>query len=246
MLKKTAFLLLLASFLCSCYYLDKKFEYPFKVVDISLAQNQPPIEEYTLADLSGIVFGVRKMAADIAWIQLLQYYGGKEESEEKHAQECKEHDHEHCADGVNYGKGRYKVLQKHTQRIVRLDPFFTYAYIYGGACLAWNLDRPDEGIAVFNEGIKNVPNQWQLYLYKMAIIYKKLDKYNQMVGELEKALKQPDCPVMVKAILANIYRKNENYIRALQIWVEIYDANESEYHEKSEKEIQELRAMTGL
>ncbi|MBU0952017.1 MAG: hypothetical protein KKH91_04225 [Elusimicrobia bacterium] len=244
MVKKTALLIfILALAVSSGLYLDKTFKYPFDVVNFSLPQNQPPVDQYALFDLSGIVFGVRKMASDIAWIQVLQYYGGDEE-EAKHKHD--EDDHEHCTDGVTHGNGEYYDLQKLTQRVVRLDPYFYYAYIYGGACLAWNLNRPDEGIALFDEGIKNAPNYWQFTIFKMAIVYKKLDKYQDMVGKLDEALKYPDCPIMVKAMLANIYKKNGNYVRALQIWVGIYDLGQTDYRLRSEQEITALRTMTGL
>ncbi|OGS27960.1 MAG: hypothetical protein A2297_08140 [Elusimicrobia bacterium RIFOXYB2_FULL_48_7] len=247
-MKKTAiFAVLFLALAASSLYLDRNFKYPFDTVNFSLAENQPPLGKYAMFDLSGIVFGVRKMASDIAWIQVLQYYGGsEEEAKHKHDKECKEHDHEHCMDGVTYGSGSYFDLQKLIQRVVRLDPYFYYAYMYGGACLTWNLNRPDEGIAVFDEGIKNAPNYWQFTIYKMAIVYKKLDKYEDMVGKLEEALKYPDCPIMVKAMLANIYKKKGNYVRALKLWLEIYDLGQTDYRERSEEEITELRKMTGL
>ncbi|MFH1667334.1 MAG: hypothetical protein ABIA17_07235 [Elusimicrobiota bacterium] len=67
-----------------------------------------------------------------------------------------------------------------------------------------------------------------------------------MVGKLDEALKYPDCPIMVKAMLANIYKKNGNYVRALQIWVGIYDLGQTDYRLRSEQEITALRTMTGL
>ncbi|OGS18961.1 MAG: hypothetical protein A3J83_00970 [Elusimicrobia bacterium RIFOXYA2_FULL_40_6] len=248
MLKKSfLFIFVLAIAISSSIYLDKNFKYPFDVVNFSQPQNQPPVDQYALFDLSGVVFGVRKMAADIAWIQVLQYYGGDEEdAKHKHDEECKEHDHERCTDGVTYGSGEYSDLKNLTRRVMLLDPYFHYACVYGGACLAWNLNRPDEGIALLDEGIRNVPDYWQFTIYKMAIIYKKLDKYQDMVGKLEEALKHPDCPIMVKAMLANLHKKNGNYVRALQIWVGIYDLGQTDYRARSEQEIAVLRTMTGL
>lgn len=240
MQKPVIFAVLILSLAASAFYLDRNFKYPFDVVNFSLAQNQPPLDQYAMFDLSSVVFGVRKMASDIAWIQLLQYYGGMDDEKESGVESEREFN------GVTFGNGRYQLLQKLTQRVVRLDPYFYSSYMYGGACLAWNLDRPDEGIAVFDEGIKNAPNYWQFTIYKMAIIYKKLDRYEDMVGKLEEALKYKDCPIMVKAMLANIYKKKGNYIRALQLWVEIYDLGPTDYQIRAGEEITKLRVMTGM
>ena len=229
--------------LISQTYLSEKFVFPFKDADITLPENKLPLEKYLLLDLTGIVFGMRKLASDIAWIRVLQYYGSSEE-------ECDEgetehgHSHEHCHHGADYGRGKYYDLLKLCQRVVRLDPYFNYAYLYGGASLAWNLNRTDEGLLLLEEGRKRNPEYWQFYLYIGAIVYKKQAQYEKMVQLLERALAQPDCPLTVKAILANIYSKAGNYRRALEIWREIYESGESEYYEYSQKQINKLQTKT--
>lgn len=237
---KKLLILLLGVFFTTQLYLEKNFVYPFSKVDISKPENKLPIEKYWLLDLTGIVFGVRRLSSDIAWIQVLQYYGTPEEETEV----CN-HNHEHkdchCHNGFNFGEGKYYDLLKLCQRTVRLDPYFYYAYLYGCASLTWNLNRDNEGIKLLDEGIKNCPKYWQFYLYKMAIIYKKLYRYKEMVNLLEKVVKEPDCPLMVKAILANIYKKSGEYKKALELWIEIYNFGISEYYQTAEKQIAEIK-----
>jgi len=205
-----------------------------------------PVEKYVLLDITGIVFGIRKFVSDIAWIQLLQYYGSSEDT-----QEFNEHNHLHCEHGRNYGGGKYYDLLKLTQRIIRLDPYFIYAYLYSSASLTWNLNRPEEGLSLLKEGISNKllqrnPEYWQLHLYTSAIIYKMTDKYYRMIDILEKAVKQKNCPVMVKAILANIYKKTNNYIKSLNLWIEIYESNNPDYRNYAEKQINLLKEKIKL
>jgi len=240
-----AFFLVL--YLATYLYLEKNFVYPFNIVDISKPENKLPVEKYLLLDLTGIVFGVRRISSDIAWIQVLQYYGTPEEEFEKsvhnHEYEDEHHHHERCHHGPNFGGGKYYDLLKLCQRTVRLDPYFYYAYIYGSASLAWNLNRDDEGIKLLDEGIKNCPKYWQFYIYKMAIIYKKLDKYKNMVYLLEKVVKEQNCPLMVKAILANIYKKAGEYQKSLQLWSEIYKSGMSEYYFFAKEQISEIKKI---
>jgi len=242
-MKWSTYFLLIFSFcinLGTYLYLEKNFVYPFKIVDISKPENKLPVEKYILLDLTGIVFGVRRISSDIAWIQVLQYYGSPEDENEEYNHEHKEG---HCHHGINFGGGKYYDLLKLCQRTIRLDPYFYYAYLYGSASLAWNLNRDDEGIKLLDEGIKNCPKYWQFYLYKMAIIYKKLDKYKEMVHLLEKVIKEQNCPLMVKAILANIYKRLGEYQKSLELWTEIYNLGMSEYYFFAKEQIAEIKNL---
>ncbi len=249
---KRLFFISLVVFFITQLYLQKNFIYPFNVVDISKQENKLPVEKYLLLDLTGIVFGVRRLWSDIAWIQALQYYGTPEEDEEHEPGHKNEHEHKHgkmfhhCHHGPGFGGGKYYDLLKLCQRTVRLDPYFHYAYLYGSASLAWNLNRDDEGIKLLDEGIKNCPTYWQFYIYKMAIIYKKLDKYKDMVRMLEKVVKLHNCPLMVKVILANIYKKAGEYKKALKLWTEIYNFGISEYYSTAERQIAEIKKKIAI
>ncbi|MDI6642223.1 MAG: hypothetical protein QME68_07950 [Elusimicrobiota bacterium] len=244
MLLKSTILISVIALFGLIFIVEKEFQFPFDSVNITQKENSLPVEKYLLVDLTGIVFGIRRLAADIAWIQVLQYYGTPEE-------ECS-HEHEHSADTCPYhskfyGKGKYYDLLKLCLRVIRLDPYFHYAYLYGSASLTWNLERPDEGLLLLDEGIKRYPKNrhdyWQLYLYKMAIIYKKAEKYKDMVLSLEKAVNEKNCPLMVKAILANIYKRFGNYHRAIVLWQEIYNYGMSDYSKFAEKQIRELQKL---
>lgn len=250
-----ALIIFLAVTVLSQLRIEKSFSYPYSL-------KPAPLEKYALLDLTSVLFGVRKLGADIAWIQLLQYYGTPEgnftEEEkwqmygpfdpntEKHGEQegaTGHEEHEHSGYGPQgkfYGSGQYFEFLKLSQRVIRLDPYLEYVYLFSSASLAWNLERPDEGIQLLDEGIANMPNSWKLYLYKQAIIYKKADRYAEMVSSLEKAIEQPDCPDMVKSILANIYKKQGNYRRAAEIWMKILENPNSSYYNYAKQQIENL------
>ncbi len=262
-------LVLLSVLVLSAAVNSALFTYPYPSLKIS------PENKFAAIDMSAVLFGARRLAADIAWIELLQYYGSPEqpldketefkiswdmtrylfglplekEGEHKTGSEEEEHYHPDITGGI------YKGVYSYCQRVTELDPFFSYAYLYGAGALAWNLNRPDEAMKLLESGISSVEKFspditrdvhkpfWQYHLYISAIIYSKSGKFNEMTVLLETAVKQPQCPNMVKAILANIYQKNGNPVRSLKLWLEIYDSKDPTYINKSLSKILELRAI---
>lgn len=207
------------------------FNYPpfTEILNISVSKKT----SYGLLDLSGIIFGMRRMAANIAWIQLLQYYGTPEV---KH-----EHTENGCSFGEDYGGGKYYDLLSLTQRVIRLDPYFYYTYLYSAGALAWNLNRPEEGIILLQEGIRNDPKYWRFRLYLGAVIYQQLGKFEKMLFLLEETKKYPDCPNLVKVILSNIYEKQGRYFDSLKIWLEVLESKDEFYRFRAEKKVLDLK-----
>jgi len=247
------------------------FSYPYPQARVS------PVERFAAVDMGGILFGARRLAADIAWIELLQYYGSPEEPLDRETEFKvswdmarylmgisgeKEESHKPGAEEEHYHfditGGEYSGLYTRCLRVARLDPFFSHVYLYGAGALAWNQNRPDEAIKLLEDGISSIEKYspsiskdihqpfWQYHLYLSAIIYSKSGKYNEMTALLETAVRQPECPNMVKAILANIYQKNGKPRDALRLWIEIYDSKDPTYLNRSLSKISELRALAGL
>jgi len=230
--------------------------------------------------MSGVLLGARRLAADIAWVQLLQYYGSSEtpidqeteftlswdmtkflfgiplEKEEAHKPGTPEKEHHHYHADIEGGV--YARLYSDCLRVAELDPFFSYVYLYGAGALAWNLNRPDEALKLLGAGIEDIelfnPHItkdlhhpfWQYNLYISAIVYSKTGKYEEMTALLETAIKQPGCPNMMKAILANIYQKSGQTAKSLKLWLEIYGSQDPTYTGKSQQKITELKIILGL
>lgn len=205
-----------------------------------------PLENFFILDSLGIVLGLRKLVSDIAWIQLLQYYGGEppEENHDCHHESCYEH-------MTKIQPGKYKQLINYCRRVTRLDPLYSLVYFYGVGALAWNLERPDEALEYLNEGLQNLefqktePNTdyWELVKYQQAIYYKLGGKYKEMLNQLRLIVDGGKAPNMVKAILANLYKKFGYYDEAIQIWEQLLASGDPEYTERAKQQIKKLKQM---
>jgi hypothetical protein len=249
------------------------FVYPYGRVKPS------PVPKYTVMDLTGVMAGLRRLGADIAWVQLLQYYGTQETPLDKdteyqvsvdmvkHLLGKNDFEKELCLDNnctnknhyhPNLEGGVYPELYRYCQRVIQLDPFFNFAYLYGAATLGWNLNRPDEALELLKTGIANMESYrsditkdvhqpyWQLHLYLGALSYAKTGEFDKMRGLLETAAVQPECPNMVKVLLANIYQKEAKFMPSLKLWLEVYDSGDLSYRQRSSEKINELGKLVNL
>jgi len=200
--------------------------------------SRPLGSEGGFRDFGGLLLGLRRLTADIAWLSVLQYYGSHEAAGH-------EEDHE---SRQAFGAGRYAALKDMVMRTVRLDPHFHFAYLYGAGSLAFNLDRYDEALELLQDGIQRNPNYWKFRLYVAAIVWKKKGEYDNMIPLLEEAIAYPDCPTLVKSSLANIHKARKNYARALQIWLNVLETEHSDavYRQQAEDQIGQLRGLLGL
>jgi tetratricopeptide (TPR) repeat protein len=216
-----------------------------------------PDQKYLIMDSNSVTLGLRRLIADIAWIQLLQYYGSNEKETEEPAggpaanHKCDAHGHCDYGDSASFGTGKYYDFLKLSQRIVRSDPYFFYPYLYSSASLAWNMDRPEQALALLKEGIDNPklhdqPQYWQLSLYSSAILFKMSNRVGDMVFILDQAVKQPGCPMILKWILANIYKKNKDYVKAINLFLEISNSDDSMYKDYAEKQILSIKNQSGI
>jgi len=226
MTKKLAGVLLAVTILLSASVLALRqtFAYPLTPMRFVI------LPQYAMVDMACTVLGVRRVGADLAWIQLLQYYGNSEND-----------------------MGQYKDFLQYCWRVVYFDPFASYAYLTGSAGLAWNMNRPEEALQLLQYGIKvtdeygaNMTSDarqpfWQYHLYISAIIYKQKGDFGNMIQMLVKAAQQPNCPNMLKAVLANILESIKDYQGALHLWYEVYATRDPMYLERSEQKIIQLR-----
>jgi hypothetical protein len=189
----------------------------------------PPFEQLILRrsglqDVSLITAGFRCLAADLAWIELLQYVGG----------------------GFLPGEDTtraYAELKPMTLRVTRIDPYFRHAYLYSGSMLAFfrNINRPQEALDVLFEGMRKNPTYWPLRTTAAAIGFMKKDQFDRMAQELEASIQHPECPSLVKSILANGYKAHGRTADALRVWkIMLNDPNDELYHAKAEQEIKLL------
>lgn len=241
---KTFFVLLLIAILFLSVKIDSSLRFPFPPLNQLIWDSAEEFKDKTslekpfgseggFRDLSFLLLGMRKLAADIAWISVLQYFGSRE-----FAGESDEDVHPpHHLEG-----GNYPALKKMVLRVMRLDPSLHYVTFYGAGAFGWLLNRPEEAMEILQEAIHYNPTQWRFRYYVGALLYKEKGEFSEMIKLLEEAIQFPDCPTMMKSILANIYKERKNYRRSLEIWLAVYENEKTEpwYKMQAEKQIKDL------
>jgi hypothetical protein len=187
-----------------------------------------PSTPYSLQDAALVSAGLRAAAADLAWVQLLQYSaGGLAEMEDAP------------------GKA-FEHIEPLTLRVVRLDPSFHRAYLYGAGVLGWfqNVSRPDDAVALLEEGMRNDPGEPLYSQYIAALAFQKKGDTAKMLPILENAAADPRSPIVMKDILANIYKKSGRYAESLALWKEMLDnPNDEREWPRARVEIADLRRL---
>jgi tetratricopeptide (TPR) repeat protein len=206
------------------------------VADIPLrggAAGFPPLGElpstpFSTQDAALASAGLRAAAADIAWIQLLDYGGGG-------------------LPAVQDPPGRpYYFIKDLTLRVVRLDPRFHRAYLYGAGILGWSrgMERPTEAAELLQEGLRRDPGEKLFTLYLAALAFQKKGDTDRMIGVLESTLDDPGAPLTMRPILANIYKSKGEYRKALALWELILDDERMrDDHPRAVSQIADLKAL---
>ncbi|MGQ0645788.1 MAG: tetratricopeptide repeat protein [Elusimicrobiota bacterium] len=214
---------------------------------------RPVLEEHALMDVSLVLAGLRRFGGDLAFIQMLQYYSSAQVHDEGPDGHEKKEYHlnlgsEAAADLHPHVRlDNYPRLFSHFTRIVSLDPYFQYAYLFGGGALAFNLNRNDEAVALLEKGMQMDPANWQLRLYAGAVAFRKADQMEKVIALLEDAIQHPDCPSMVENILANIYRKRGDIRRAAEVYLHMLETSRDEsYRSTARQKLKELQDKHGL
>lgn len=183
------------------------------------------LRDFELQDFSFVAAGFRRLAADAAWVQMLLYLGGVLPEDNS---------------GKDFGR-----LHDLTLRVARLDPYFHRPYVFGAGLLAWGrtTGRYDEALDILRDGLRFSPDYWPFYANIAAIGYKQRGEFSKMSGELQKAASHPECPVLIKSILANSYKAQGRYREALAVWLAVLDnPREQADHARARREAEWLAA----
>lgn len=86
-----------------------------------------------------LAFGWTELAADLVWLQALQYYGKHRASDR-----------------------RYPYLQTLFETLTDLDPRFVNAYIFGALTLAEDQHQPEAALRLLEKGMRENPKSWWL------------------------------------------------------------------------------------
>lgn len=183
--------------------------------------------------------GMRRLAADLSFIRLLMYYGTPEEREED------DHAHPH---GVahQWGSGHYPDMLPLATRIIELDPAFTFVPVYAAGALAFNLDRPDEAMSMLTRASGLLPPddpvQWKYRVLVAGIGFHKKGDAERVLAEVSPILGDPNCPTLIKNMMAFLNRRLGRRDEAVRLYREILRSKDASYRHIAERALKELGA----
>lgn len=186
------------------------------------------VTEHYAQDLGAVLLGSRRVAADVAYIQLLQYYGTPEIDAEGQKDD---HDHEQ---GIE--EGEYPRLKELALRYLRLDPFFNIAVLEMAGALAFNQRRISEGTDYLREAIRRDSSFYRYHVYLTAILYKEKGEDESLMRTLEEAAAYPDCPALFRLVLGNLFKKHGLHEKAALIYRQVMDTAPQEHERKDAAE----------
>jgi hypothetical protein len=160
---------------------------------------------------SFVLLGARRLAADLGLVDLFLYYGAAEDLPSTH--------------GGHGQNTSYSDLKARALSILDLDPSFIYPALYASGTLTFNLDRPQDGLEVLQYALARNPGNAEIGGYIGAIGFSRNGDKRQVIRVLEPYLDMPDCPTMIKSLVAFLDLKTGEIAKAAQIYQEILDTS---------------------
>jgi tetratricopeptide (TPR) repeat protein len=172
-----------------------------------------------------VSLGMRRLAADLGLVRMLIYYGSAEDGPEGH--EAHHHHSRFDPDHpeLSWGGGLYPELGPRALRILDADPSFSYAALFAAGALAFNLNRPQDALRVLDYALNRNPRNHEFQAYVAAIGFHRQGDAQGVISRLEPVLGAPDCPVMIKHMVAYLYAKSGQDGKARALYREIRDTS---------------------
>ncbi|HTB34624.1 MAG TPA: hypothetical protein VK842_07150 [bacterium] len=159
----------------------------------------PPLERplpagLTRMALSAALGGESRVAADVSYINCLQYVGGA------------------------WQDGFYGRTMEHYAEVAWLDPSFKHAVVEGISVLGWMLRRPDDAMALGRRAMAADPKEARYGAYMAALAYQKHLDPDKVIEALRPELARPDAPDMLLRLVGNLYLQKRDWKTAQAYW----------------------------
>lgn len=145
----------------------------------------------------------RLLVADYAWLQVAQYAGS------------------HL--GLAHQEDNYRWLGNGMEIIGELDPHFISPYVFGAQMLAWDAERPGEGLALLRKGYERNPLTWELPFQAGFIAYQVMKDYNEAGYYFSIAAQLPGVWSIAPRMAASAYGKAGNFELTRELWSDVYE-----------------------
>ena len=155
--------------------------------------------------LKRMSLGYDGLLADIYWTRAVQYFGGN------HAR----------------GTGEYSLLAPLLEITTGLDPHLTVAYDFGANFLAapppLGAGEPQRAIALINYGIRNNPQDWELYRNLGFIYYLDLKHYPLAADAFARGSTLPNAHPFLRIMAAQMAQHAGEISTARMLWTTTYE-----------------------
>jgi|GEM_PF-776855 len=143
-----------------------------------------------------------------------------------------------------YDGGSYPEFLERAKHVISLDPYFSFAALYSAGALAFNLGRSAEAVEVLRLAKQYNPSEWKYDSYLAAIGYSKAQDPAKIAEILDRVVRDPECPVLVKQQVAFLNKRLKNYRRAYEIYADIAAASkDGNYVSNAKKQLAALRPL---
>jgi tetratricopeptide (TPR) repeat protein len=171
------------------------------------------------------------LIADIYWIRAVQHYGGTK-----------------LSTGANK---QYDVLYPLLDLTTSLDPFFDVVYKFGAVFLAEaypsGAGRPDQAIALLQQGLRTRPDNWQLAQEVGFVYYWWLADYRNAAAWFNRAADMPHSPDWLRPLAAVTLAQGGNRASSRMLWTEIARNADADWlHDQAAFRLRQLDAMDGI
>jgi len=189
---------------------------PHEIVEDSLYVSSPKLVRRASLGFDGLM-------ACIYWTRTVQYFG--------HRHFFREH--------------TYNELAPLLQITTALDPHLLPAYQFGASFLAPappnGAGQPDRAIKLMEYGIRNNPNNWQLYYDLGFVYYTELKDYHKAAEVFDAGSKVPNAHPFLKVLAARTAEQAEDFGTARLLWSAAYQtSNETNIKQNA---LEHLRAI---
>lgn len=165
--------------------------------------------------------GMNSVVADLLWLRCVQYV----------ATQAK-------------GERSFKWLNKMLGTIVRLDPYFTDVYRYGGMFLAALKADSDAGIELLERGVVKRPRAWELP-YEIGMVYL-LNRGDQPGSRrlaahyMGMAAAHQDAPPLIRELAAKLQGEYDLAAIERRMWMDLLESGDQLLRETAERKLKLL------
>ncbi|HET9951057.1 MAG TPA: hypothetical protein VFS09_04610 [Candidatus Eisenbacteria bacterium] len=167
--------------------------------------------------------GYETVAADLAWLRGIQYYGEHRLSDQ-----------------------RYDMIGHVMEIVSELDPRFIQPYVFGGFTLAQELKQPERGLALLERGMRANPGNWRLAFEVGFLHYVCRHDYAAAGRYFALASRMPDCPDYVARFAAWSNQRAGNTEMAILLWKRVEATGNKYMREVARRELARLQGPEGL